>query len=748
MQNWFDYTSQPGRTLERNEMAGTQQPLVSVITPYFNVGEVFEQTYRCVMNQTFPWFEWIIVDDGSTNEDSIRRLHHLAETDTRIRVYTKENEGAAAARNYAVKQAQTEYLAMYDADDLIEPTFLETLYLALLHTPQAAWAYTDIVTFGAEEFLWKREFSSQIMREDNVVPITSMVRKSAFDAVGGFDVEKFPFHEDWHFWLKLLSRKMRPVHVKDYLFWYRNEKKGMLMAVSATAESQKRNDEKIAEIAKEVPDGILAFEPEKEGKKFELEEFWQDIRLRPWADKKANILFVFPHMVMGGADKFNLQVIQHFSKEYHISIVTTLREENEWKQKFSSWTSDIFSLPAFLPNEKWAAFLDYIIVSRQIDVVFISNSYYMYYAVPLLRHKHPAVTFVDYIHAEDWSHRNGGFPRPSSAVQMFLDKTYVCNEHLRQVMLEQFGRSPADVKTIYIGVDHKWFDPEKVECEDAKRELPEHLREQPVVLFPCRVCEHKRPILAAEIARRLPQYTFVVVGDGVQEEALRGYIRHHKIENMLLVGRKEDMRPWYKLAKITLICSLMEGLALTVFESLAMGTPVVSADVGGHREAIDSQVGRIVPLYQDPARDLFHTQYREEEIQAYVEAIESLCSASDYEQICRCCRERCVKKFTQENMKQVLEEELYGLASETRKKERKNHYVIHHEEKMSALFKSYLYTYDALEQMAQAYVNGDYFRQLWEQRGLPAENELNRIRKMRSYRVAEIYQRLMNKLRK
>lgn len=214
MQNWFDYTSQPGRTLEGNEMVGARHPLVSVITPYYNVGEVFEQTYCCVMNQTFPWFEWIIVNDGSTNEDSVRRLYHLAETDTRIRVYTTENGGAAAARNYAVKQAQTEYLAMYDADDLIEPTFLETLYLALLHTPQAAWAYTDIVTFGAEEFLWRREFSSQIMREDNVVPITSMVRKSAFDAVGGFDVEKFPFHEDWHFWLKLLSKKMQACSCK------------------------------------------------------------------------------------------------------------------------------------------------------------------------------------------------------------------------------------------------------------------------------------------------------------------------------------------------------------------------------------------------------------------------------------------------------------------------------------------------------------------------------------------------------
>ena len=88
MQNWFDYTSQPGRTLEGNEMVGARHPLVSVITPYYNVGEVFEQTYCCVMNQTFPWFEWIIVNDGSTNEDSVRRLYHLAETDTRIRVYT------------------------------------------------------------------------------------------------------------------------------------------------------------------------------------------------------------------------------------------------------------------------------------------------------------------------------------------------------------------------------------------------------------------------------------------------------------------------------------------------------------------------------------------------------------------------------------------------------------------------------------------------------------------------------------
>jgi len=70
----FDYSLEPGKELKRRYKTPGEEPLVSIITPYFNAGKYFEQTFNSVMNQTFPWYEWIIVNDGSTNEADVRFL--------------------------------------------------------------------------------------------------------------------------------------------------------------------------------------------------------------------------------------------------------------------------------------------------------------------------------------------------------------------------------------------------------------------------------------------------------------------------------------------------------------------------------------------------------------------------------------------------------------------------------------------------------------------------------------------------
>ena len=70
----FDYAKEPGKYVIQRGLSMDNAPLMSVITPYYNAGKYFEQTFNCVMNQTFPWFEWIIVDDGSTDTDSISKL--------------------------------------------------------------------------------------------------------------------------------------------------------------------------------------------------------------------------------------------------------------------------------------------------------------------------------------------------------------------------------------------------------------------------------------------------------------------------------------------------------------------------------------------------------------------------------------------------------------------------------------------------------------------------------------------------
>ena len=71
----FDYTQQPGLIHWNRELVSDDKPLISIITAFYNAGKYFRQTYQCVIDQTFPWFEWIIIDDGSTDEKSLTLLN-------------------------------------------------------------------------------------------------------------------------------------------------------------------------------------------------------------------------------------------------------------------------------------------------------------------------------------------------------------------------------------------------------------------------------------------------------------------------------------------------------------------------------------------------------------------------------------------------------------------------------------------------------------------------------------------------
>ena len=67
----FDFEQQPGLEYWDRPLVKDEKPLISIITPYYNSGKYFEQTFNCVIDQTFPWFEWIIVNDGSTKQEDV-----------------------------------------------------------------------------------------------------------------------------------------------------------------------------------------------------------------------------------------------------------------------------------------------------------------------------------------------------------------------------------------------------------------------------------------------------------------------------------------------------------------------------------------------------------------------------------------------------------------------------------------------------------------------------------------------------
>lgn len=98
--------------------------LVSIITPAYNAERFIGQTLDSVLNQTYPHWELLIIDDGS-QDSTPDILKKYAEKDQRIVLIRQENAGSAAARNNGIRQAKGRYIVLLDADDLWEPEFLE-----------------------------------------------------------------------------------------------------------------------------------------------------------------------------------------------------------------------------------------------------------------------------------------------------------------------------------------------------------------------------------------------------------------------------------------------------------------------------------------------------------------------------------------------------------------------------------------------------------------------------------------------
>ena len=142
----FSFDEEPGKTqVKSNITESVEKPNISIVTPFYNAEQNFIQTYYCVVNQSMEAFEWIIVDDGSSRPSAVELLEEYGKKDARIRVIHQKNQGQSVAKNNGIKNSRADIIAFLDADDLIEPFYLEILYKALNEYPDAAWSYTDLV---------------------------------------------------------------------------------------------------------------------------------------------------------------------------------------------------------------------------------------------------------------------------------------------------------------------------------------------------------------------------------------------------------------------------------------------------------------------------------------------------------------------------------------------------------------------------------------------------------------------------
>ena len=98
-------------------------PPVSIIVPIYNTSDYLSRCIDSVLAQTYPHFELILVDDGSTDESGAL-ADSFAEKDKRITVYHKPNAGVSHTRNFGLSRATGEWISFVDSDDALSPVFL------------------------------------------------------------------------------------------------------------------------------------------------------------------------------------------------------------------------------------------------------------------------------------------------------------------------------------------------------------------------------------------------------------------------------------------------------------------------------------------------------------------------------------------------------------------------------------------------------------------------------------------------
>ena len=201
-------------------------PKISVVIPAYNAMAYLPETIANLLSQTFDDFEVIVVNDGSSDETE-QWVSQIS--DPRVQLVSQENQGLAGARNTGIANAQGEYIAFLDADDLWEATKLEKQMRVLEENPEVGVVYTWVAYIDENGESTGRVFKHQAegevwknLAERNIVECGSvaMVRRCCFETVGVFDRNLRSFVEDWDMWLRIASRYPFKV-VKEPLVYYR-----------------------------------------------------------------------------------------------------------------------------------------------------------------------------------------------------------------------------------------------------------------------------------------------------------------------------------------------------------------------------------------------------------------------------------------------------------------------------------------------------------------------------------------------
>jgi len=207
--------------------------LVSIITTLYNYRRYIGYLAESVLKQTYKDWEWIIVDDASTDNPLGVLEKYLSPQVIYIKL--EKNYGYSYAKNIGIKNSRGSYLVMIDADDMLTENSLRLRKKALDENPTKLWCHGEclVINRGSvseESRNWKRQFRRKLKNDGmdltknyhhRLIHAQSvMVRREIHKKYGLYD-KSLRFSSDNEMWRRFIRFGEIPVHIEDFVAIYR-----------------------------------------------------------------------------------------------------------------------------------------------------------------------------------------------------------------------------------------------------------------------------------------------------------------------------------------------------------------------------------------------------------------------------------------------------------------------------------------------------------------------------------------------